>query len=105
MQYSNTPYLPPSTKEYDMLVVKVYDSNLKKHYWIPRVYGNVNSVHNSYIHRKNWFGTVYCVYSYPSLSFIELLTYSDSGQRIILTDSMAESLAGNYKGEYCVKAD
>lgn len=103
--YLKNPYLPElprwfknsKNKKYDMYVVKVYDSNIRGMCWINRTFGTLDSVCNSYIHRKDWVGTVYCVYSYPSLKFVELLTYTDSKQRIILTDDTAKSLVGNYK--------
>lgn len=100
--YLKEPYLPElpkwfKNKRYDMFVVKVYDSNIRGMYWVGRSFGSLDSVCNSYIHRKNWFGTVYCVYSYPSLEFVELITYTDSKQRVVLRDEIAQSLVGNYK--------
>ena len=103
--YLKIPYLPEipkwwyksKNKKYDMYVVKVYDSRIKGMYWVGRAFGSLDSVCNSYIHRKEWLGTVYCVYSYPSLDFIELLTYTETKKRVILKDDIAKSLVGNYK--------
>jgi hypothetical protein len=90
----NTPYIPKI--EYPCFVVKVYDS--KKHlvFWLNRHFLSLKSVYNSYIHKKDWKGVVYCIYQYPTYSFKELLTYRNNKDRVILTSPEAEILSGDY---------
>lgn len=91
-----TPYYPNKKRKSKCFIVKVYHSKDKEVYWLNRCFGNLNSVVNSYIHRYDWRGSVYCVYEYPTYSFIELLTYTDNGVRVCLTDPEARELAGSY---------
>ena len=90
---NNRPYIPTTDNTF---IVKVYNSSDRSITWLGRCFGNIKAVRNSYIHRKNWKGTVYCVYHYPSFQFKELLTYTDNHVRIILDTPEAEKISGSY---------
>jgi hypothetical protein len=90
----NKPYFP--SKNYPSYIVKVYNSRTKTVYWLDRSFLNIKNIINSFVHQKYWRNTVYCIYKFPSNSFVELLTYTDNHVRVEIDTPEASNLAGEY---------
>lgn len=90
----NKPYYPST--DYSCYVVKVYNNKDRSVCWLDRWFLNIKNIINSYTHKHNSEDLTYIVYEYPSYSFVELLTYTDSHVRVEIDTPEASKLAGAY---------